>query len=303
MALSLWDQSSDLHHYFNNPEMFSFQHQAAENDDELDCYFNLFSFSNNGVDFTYDYASDTFPDNNYNQFPFFFNNDNQLYHSDSDDLVFPFEDFQCNQNFPKRQKSCYYGDGLEVDHNSVTFSSEFFVNPPPPLLLPEFLPEIPAPPLAAFSLGKSSSCSRSDTDPESGAAEKANTVSLSAQSIAARERRRKITEKTQELGKLIPGGHRMNTAEMFQAAAKYVKFLQAQVKVLQLMEPSMQERAELLPFQELQTLLESPIIQEKLYSEEKCLVPRQILQTLKKDPEIQSKPAIFESIDQLISGD
>lgn len=58
--------------------------------------------------------------------------------------------------------------------------------------------------------------------------------SLSVQSIAARERRRKITEKTQELSKLIPGGHRMNTAEMLQAAFKYVKFLQAQARVLQL---------------------------------------------------------------------
>jgi dihydroxyacetone kinase len=59
-------------------------------------------------------------------------------------------------------------------------------------------------------------------------------VSLSAQSIAARERRRKITEKTQQLGKLIPGGNKMNTAEMFQAASKYVKFLQAQIGILEL---------------------------------------------------------------------
>ncbi|GMN64809.1 hypothetical protein TIFTF001_033861 [Ficus carica] len=61
------------------------------------------------------------------------------------------------------------------------------------------------------------------------------TTAVSAQSIAARERRRKITEKTQELGKLIPGGNKMNTAEMLQAAYKYVKFLQAQVTVLQLL--------------------------------------------------------------------
>ena len=57
--------------------------------------------------------------------------------------------------------------------------------------------------------------------------------SLSAQSIAARQRRRKITDKTQELGKLIPGAHKMNTAEMFHAAFKYMKYLQAQVGVLQ----------------------------------------------------------------------
>lgn len=60
-------------------------------------------------------------------------------------------------------------------------------------------------------------------------------TSVSSQSIAARERRRKITDKTQELGTLIPGGNRMNTAEMLQAASNYVKFLQAQVGILQLM--------------------------------------------------------------------
>lgn len=59
-------------------------------------------------------------------------------------------------------------------------------------------------------------------------------TTISAQSVAARERRRKITEKTQELGKLVPGGPKMNTAEMLHAATKYVKHLQAQVGMLQL---------------------------------------------------------------------
>ncbi|KAI3677865.1 hypothetical protein L6452_37137 [Arctium lappa] len=62
--------------------------------------------------------------------------------------------------------------------------------------------------------------------------------SLTAQSMAARLRRRKISQKTLELGKLVPGGHRMSTAEMFQAAFNYIKFLQAQVGVLQLMASS-----------------------------------------------------------------
>ena len=56
---------------------------------------------------------------------------------------------------------------------------------------------------------------------------------ISAQSKAARERRRKITEKTHALSKMIPGANRMNTAEMFQAAFKYVKFMQAQLLILQ----------------------------------------------------------------------
>lgn len=59
---------------------------------------------------------------------------------------------------------------------------------------------------------------------------------VSVQSIAARERRRKITKRTQELGKLVPGGSKMNTAEMLQSAFKYIKYLQAQVGILQVMD-------------------------------------------------------------------
>ncbi|GJU15751.1 Myc-type, basic helix-loop-helix domain-containing protein [Tanacetum coccineum] len=54
--------------------------------------------------------------------------------------------------------------------------------------------------------------------------------SLSAQSLAARARRRKISEKTQEFRKLIPGGQKMNTTKIFQAAFKYVTFLHASHK-------------------------------------------------------------------------
>ncbi|XP_016493190.1 transcription factor bHLH53 [Nicotiana tabacum] len=71
---------------------------------------------------------------------------------------------------------------------------------------------------------------------------KCNEKNLSAQSIAARQRRKKITEKTHELGKLIPGGKKMNTAVMFQAAYKYINFLQAQVGILQFMASYQEER-------------------------------------------------------------
>ncbi|KAL4559938.1 hypothetical protein LXL04_032084 [Taraxacum kok-saghyz] len=96
---------------------------------------------------------------------------------------------------------------------------------------------------------------------------------LSAQSMAARVRRRKISEKTQELGKLIPGGHKMNTAEMFQAAFKYIKFLQAQIGVLKLM-TSIPETEEALGDGEMQALMTCTLIQEKLYTAEKCIVPK-----------------------------
>ncbi|XP_065878930.1 uncharacterized protein [Euphorbia lathyris] len=109
--------------------------------------------------------------------------------------------------------------------------------------------------------------------------------SLSAQSIAARERRRKITEKTQELGKLIPGGNKMSTAEMLGSAFNYVKFMQAQVQLLQLMQQIRSNKDE-SQSNELENLVTSPKIQEKLYSEEKCLVPREFVRSIANHTEI-----------------
>ncbi|XP_048438574.1 transcription factor bHLH53-like [Pyrus x bretschneideri] len=130
------------------------------------------------------------------------------------------------------------------------------------------------------------------------------TGTVSPQSIAARERRRKITEKTQELGRLIPGATKMNTAEMLQAAYKYVKFLRAQVSVLKLMtdSPIQQERKEerLYINQERLQVAASPIIQEKLYSEEKCLVLKEFVEVLAKDDDIQSKPFLKDKVAQLL---
>ncbi|XP_022994858.1 uncharacterized protein LOC111490459 [Cucurbita maxima] len=120
----------------------------------------------------------------------------------------------------------------------------------------------------------------------------------SVQTIAARERRRRITAKTQELGELIPGGVKMNTAEMLNSAFKYVKFLQAQVAILQLKQETEHELEE----QETEDLqiLDSAMIQEKLYSEEQCLVPKGFVQNLANFPEIQSHPFISNSINQIL---
>ncbi|GAB2265188.1 hypothetical protein Dimus_000253 [Dionaea muscipula] len=113
--------------------------------------------------------------------------------------------------------------------------------------------------------------------------------SLSAQSLAARERRRRITEKTQQLAKLIPGAHKMNTADMFQAGFKYVKFLQAQLAILQFTHSThhQEELEEEKVFgvggsaEELQfLLLDCPSVQEKLYSQERCLVPAELLENI-----------------------
>lgn len=175
--------------------------------------------------------SDTFSD------PYYLEPDQYLYSEDytqhflpyfsysSDHLIslspeiFPPQEFE-SYLYPKRQKA--YEDQYYCD-----FSSGYFPHAPelmPPQLQVPMLPGIQNPP-ALYGCGSV----------ESNGGKKGERESLSAQSIAARQRRRKITEKTQELGKLIPGGNKMNTAEMFQAAFKYVKFLQAQVAILQLM--------------------------------------------------------------------
>ncbi|KAL3654607.1 hypothetical protein CASFOL_001592 [Castilleja foliolosa] len=113
--------------------------------------------------------------------------------------------------------------------------------------------------------------------------------SLSAQSVAARQRRRRITVKTQELGKLVPGGQKMNTAEMLQAAYKYIKFLQAQVDILELAASYHDDQGNGECFEsdeELKILLESSVIQEKLCSSEKCLVPEKFVQEISGDIEM-----------------
>lgn len=161
--------------------------------------------------------------------------------------VTPFDDltgesFLLQQNYeqfhyPKRHKS------EDVDYNSfyTDYSTGYFngIIVPNPSCLSYSYPEIPVVPstLPEFPVGPPTydpgSCDLKKEQPAG---------STSAQSIAARQRRRKITEKTQELGKLVPGGQKMNTAEMLQSAYKYIKFLQAQVGVLEFMNSYSQVR-------------------------------------------------------------
>ncbi|KAI3945799.1 hypothetical protein MKW98_023073 [Papaver atlanticum] len=111
---------------------------------------------------------------------------------------------------------------------------------------------------------------------------KSNSGYLSAQSVAARERRRKISEKTQQLGKLVPGGSKLNTAEMFHAAYKYIKFLQAQIGVLEFMGSNQEKKMDCLT-PHLGVILASLPIQEKLYAEEKCLVSSCCAEIMRKN--------------------
>ncbi|KAK7401634.1 hypothetical protein VNO78_13258 [Psophocarpus tetragonolobus] len=125
---------------------------------------------------------------------------------------------------------------------------------------------------------------------------------ISPQSLAARERRRKITEKTVELGKLVPGGPKLNTAEMLNAAARYVKYLQAQIGMLELMN-TLKENEAAPPSEILQTLIASSFVQEKLYTEEMCFVPKETVITLTNHEDVQSRPSLLEDLKQLIETD
>ncbi|XP_031120520.1 transcription factor bHLH52-like [Ipomoea triloba] len=311
---SNWEISHD-DHYLNfsetldasglvmtSPPFFPRQ-QTLVDDDQLDAppppAEHLFGFNN---------RSFLLPESSSALFPFdpLFNSGEFIF---SDNYVSPPQAAAAEYSFPqelefqahpKRQKLYHDNFAPEITHNCFgaalipDFSLLQDLKPPAPppsssLARESLLPELPIP---AYCDGGETEVAAKKND-NSG---KCGVKTLSAQSIAARERRRRIAEKTQELGKLIPGGQKMNTAEMFQAGYNYIKFMQTQLSVLQSCHHSSQESGETYMSQELETLVGSVLIQEKLYSNDKCLVPQKFIQSLPNAHQLdQASPPSFDT--------
>ncbi|XP_048131571.1 uncharacterized protein LOC115754340 [Rhodamnia argentea] len=242
------------------------------------CGSNCSTFSDSCIDPLLDYCSGDCSYPNY-LVPYFSSSPDNLVSISPD--IFPFDELEYCP-YPKRQKQ------KPLDYPGLVADGYVVSELPPVELAPPqlMLPPPPEPHLCGSYGGMEIGVKK----PSVGGA------NLSTQSLAARQRRRKITEKTLELGKLVPGGRKMNTAEMLQAAYKYVKYLQAQVGILELKQ-SIQETQR--SKREFQVLLQSPKIQEKLYAEEKCLATNELIRAIAKDPEVTTDP-IGKEITQLM---
>ncbi|XP_059664575.1 uncharacterized protein LOC132310419 [Cornus florida] len=130
-----------------------------------------------------------------------------------------------------------------------------------------------------------------------------------AQSEMARQRRHKISNKTRCLQKLLPWDKKMDMATMLEETYKYIKFLQAQVSVLQSMPRDSSSFAIQNPSnvdgnvlgalgrlnrqQLLEVMLNSPVAQTVLYSRGCCVYSFEQLVLLKK---IAQRKALYQEM-------
>uniref|UniRef100_A0ACD5Y5Q8 Uncharacterized protein n=1 Tax=Avena sativa TaxID=4498 RepID=A0ACD5Y5Q8_AVESA len=166
-----------------------------------------------------------------------------------------------------------------------------------PPALPEFLTEFvlplpPPPPQAYPPFARGADAKRTQAAAVGG--------NGSSQSAAARERRRRISEKTAELSRLIPGAHRLNTAEMLQEAARHVKLLQAQVGMLALLQTVEEEKVPAMAQEKMHELLVCGGVQERLAAEGKCLVPRALVDTIAKDAAVRSNVLVNRDLNRFM---
>ncbi|XP_010524482.1 PREDICTED: transcription factor bHLH117 [Tarenaya hassleriana] len=133
----------------------------------------------------------------------------------------------------------------------------FTVDVPPP----------PPPPPVGFTISPSSA---------------SGTPASTTQNNTARDRRRKIAEKTRSLEKLMPWEKKMDRATLLEEAHKYIKFLQAQIAVLRWMplEAVFSGAGGLNRQQVLQVMASSSRVQTTLYTRGCCVFSREQLLSL-----------------------
>nr|CAB3487080.1 unnamed protein product [Digitaria exilis] len=174
--------------------------------------------------------------------------------------------------------------------------------------LPGLLNQLPLPPLPSPPPPRQ--LPEPKKQPQQAAA--GNASQQSVQSAGARQRRKRISEKTAELSRLIPGGHKLNTAEMLEAAARHVKLLQAQVGMLALMHNSVDfvgcsTEKEEMPFtaaqeeEQMQVLLACGGVQERLAAEGRCLVPTKLVDAMAKDSALKSNALVNRDLGRFVA--
>ncbi|XBH58461.1 hypothetical protein VPH35_079895 [Triticum aestivum] len=169
-------------------------------------------------------------------------------------------------------------EGVDGQPWRPEFPTEFVLPLPPP-------PPAPQMPHAGFVRG--ADARRAEGNGRGG---------QTAPSAAARERRRRISEKTAELSRLVPGGHRLNTAEMLQEAGRHVKLLQAQVGVLALMRTLEEKIVPPVARERMHALLTCGGVQERLAAEAKCLVPRMLVEAMAEDKAVRSNAPLIRDL-------